>query len=46
MHRFNFRKDKLIKEGYDKTKTEKQIMMEKGYNTIYDCGSLKYLKKY
>lgn len=45
-HRFSFRKDKLIKEGYDKTKTEKQIMMEKGYNTIYDCGSLKYLKKY
>lgn len=45
-HRFSFRKDKLIKEGYDKNKTEKQIMIEKGYNIIYDCGSLKYLKKY
>lgn len=41
-YRFNFRKDKLIKEGYDPNKTESQIMVERGYCKIYDCGQLKF----
>lgn len=28
-HRFNFRKDKLIKEGFDANKTEHQIMIDR-----------------
>ena len=42
-HRFNFRKDKLIKEGNDPNKTEVQIMNDKGYNRIFDCGSKKWI---
>jgi hypothetical protein len=41
-HRFNYRKDKLIKEGFDKNKTEHEIMLERGLYRIYDSGSLKY----
>lgn len=41
-HRFNFRKDVLVKEGYDKEKTEFQIMNERGFFRIYDCGNLKF----
>lgn len=41
-HRFNFRKDKLIKEGYDKNKTEHEIMLERKIYRIYDSGNLKY----
>jgi len=42
-HRFNFRKDKLIKEGADPSKTEIQIMTEKGYYRIFDCGNKKWI---
>ena len=42
-HRFNFRKDKLIREGADPNKTEHEIMLEKGMFRIYDSGSLKYI---
>lgn len=41
-HRFKFRKDVLIKEGFDPTKTEHEIMLERGYLRIYDCGNIKY----
>jgi len=41
-HRFNFRKDKLIKEGFDSNKTEHEIMLEREIYRIYDSGSLKY----
>lgn len=41
-HRFNFRKDKLVSEGYDPTKTEHEIMMERGIYRIYDCGNMKF----
>ena len=40
LNRYNFRKDKLIKEGYDSSKTEKQIMIERGIYRIYDSGSV------
>lgn len=41
--RFKYRKDVLIKRGYDKSKTEKDIMVELGYLKIWDCGSFKYV---
>jgi hypothetical protein len=41
-HRFSFRKDVLVKEGYDPQKTEWEIMQEKGYDRIWDCGNMKY----
>lgn len=40
--RFSFRKDILISKGYEKNKTESQIMKELGYNKLYDCGSMKF----
>lgn len=41
-NRFLFRKDILISEGFDPSKTESQIMKERGYLKIYDCGSMKF----
>lgn len=41
-HRFNFTKHKLVQLGYDKNKTEKQIMEELQYLKFYDLGNLKY----
>lgn len=41
-YRFNYRKDILVSKGYDKSKTENEIMSELGYDRIWDCGSLKY----
>jgi hypothetical protein len=40
MNRYNFRKDKLVREGYDKNMTEQDIMINRGYYRIYDTGSL------
>jgi hypothetical protein len=41
-HRFNYRKDILVKKGYSKDLTEREIMFELGYYRIYDCGQYKY----
>ena len=41
-HRFTYRKDVLIKEGYNKEKTEWEIMQEKKFDRIWDCGSMKF----
>lgn len=41
-HRFNFRKDKLVKSGYDSNKTEVEIMNEGGHYRVFDCGSKKW----
>jgi len=43
--RFNFRKEKLIKSGYDSNKTEHEIMLERKIYRIYDSGDLKFIKK-
>lgn len=43
--RFKYRKDILVSEGFDPSKSEKQIMEERGYKRIYDCGTLKYTLK-
>ena len=45
-NRFKYRKSELIKMGFDKNKTEKQIMEEQGFHRIYDCGTLKFMKTY
>jgi len=42
-HRFNFRKDILIKKGFDPTKTEHEIMLERKIFRIYDSGNLKFI---
>jgi hypothetical protein len=46
-NRFNFRKDKLIKEGYSRDLTEEQIMTSRSYFRIWDLGNIKweYTKK-
>jgi hypothetical protein len=41
-HRFSFRKDVLVKQGFSKDMTEWEIMKLKGYDRIWDCGSLKF----
>ena len=41
-NRFGFRKDILIKEGFDKNKSEHEIMLEREIYRIYDCGQLKF----
>jgi hypothetical protein len=42
-NRFRFRKDKLLKEGYNPNKTEKEIMHERGYYRLYNCGNYKFI---
>jgi hypothetical protein len=44
-YRFNYRKDKLIKDGFDPNKTEHQIMLERKIYRIYDSGNLKFFYK-
>ena len=41
-HRYNFRKDILVKEGFDVNLTEFEIMKIKGYDRIWDCGNMKF----
>ena len=41
-HRFNFNKKKLIKRGYDKNKTENEIMSSLGYYKIWSCGQIRW----
>lgn len=41
-HRFNFRKDVLVKQGFDKNKTEVEIMHERGVYRIFDSGNIKF----
>ena len=43
-HRFKFRKDVLVKEGFDKNKTEFEIMNDRDYYRIYDSGNMKFEK--
>lgn len=40
--RFKYRKDLLIKEGFDPTLTEIQIQHGRGYYRIFDKGSIRY----
>ena len=40
--RFKFRKSELVKEGFDASKTEAEIMKRRKLFVIYDSGNLKY----
>jgi hypothetical protein len=42
-YRFLFRKDILVKQGYDRNKTEHEIMLERKIYRIYNSGNLKYV---
>lgn len=44
-NRFNFRKDRLISEGYDANMTEHEIMLSRKIYRIYDCGCKCYIWK-
>ncbi len=44
LNRFSFRKDKLVKDGHPKEKTEHEIMNGLGYYRIYNSGNLLYEK--
>lgn len=39
-HRFKFRKNKLVKQGFNPNKSEHEIMLEQGIFRIYDCGNM------
>jgi len=41
-YRFKFRKNVLVKAGFDNNKTEFEIMTERGYLRFYDCGNMKF----
>jgi len=41
--RFKYRKDVLIKEGYNANKSEHEIMLERGIYRIYNSGNIKYV---
>jgi len=41
-HRYNFRKDILVKEGFDKNMSEFEIMKLKEFDRIWDCGNMKF----
>jgi len=45
-NRFKYRKSELVKQGFDPNKTEKEIMEEEGFVRIYDCGTMKFVKRY
>lgn len=47
IHKFNLRKNNLIKKyNINPDLTEKEMTKELGYFKIWDCGLLKYVKKY
>lgn len=41
-YRYSFRKDILVKRGYDKNLSESDIMKSIGYYKLWDCGNLKF----
>ena len=43
--RFNFRKDKLVRNGEDPNLTEVEIMQERGYHRVFDSGNKKWIYK-
>jgi len=41
-HKYNFKKDKLIKEGFNPDKSEHDIMFENNNYRIYNAGDYKF----
>jgi len=48
IHRFNFRKSELPKklDTFDPNKTEWENMIDNGWNRIWDCGNMVFIKKF
>ena len=44
-NRFRYNKSALVKMGYDKDKSEREITRELGIPRIYDCGTKVYVWK-
>lgn len=42
-NRFKYRKSVLVSEGYDKSKSESEIMHERKFYRVYDCGNSKWI---
>ena len=42
-YRFNFRKDILVKQGYNPNKSEHEIMLERNIYRIYNSGNYKFI---
>ena len=42
-HRFNYNKKKLVQSGFDKNKTEVEIMHERGYYRVWGCGQKRWI---
>ena len=42
-NRYNFRKDVLVKEGYNSNKTEHEIMLKRKIYRIYNSGNYKFI---
>jgi hypothetical protein len=45
-HRFNFRKDKLLKMNQNEELSEREIMRDLGWNVVFDSGNIKYSKTF
>jgi hypothetical protein len=45
-NRLQFQKHKLVQEGYDKSLTEWEIMQQKKYDRIWDCGQITWIKNF
>lgn len=43
-NRFKYRKSELIKQGFDPSKSEHEIMLERKIYRIYDCGTMVFVK--
>lgn len=39
-NRMNFQKHKLVKEGFDASLTEWEIMQQRGFDRVWDCGQV------
>jgi hypothetical protein len=44
-NRFGYRKDILVRQGFDESKTEDEIMKSRGIYRIYNSGNLKFIYK-
>jgi len=42
-YRYNYRKDILVKQGFDSNKTEHEIMLERKIYRIYNSGNYKFI---
>ncbi len=41
-YRYKYAKYKLVEQGFDSSKTEREIMKERGYTRVWDCGVMKF----